>query len=129
MKQITIDTNVYTAFKNSDPQVIETLQHCERIGIDVTVLAEIFSGFAMGTREQHNCEELYAFLETPRVSILPHDLTIAEHYAAIVKQLKRQGRPIPTNDIWIAANAMKHALTVYSFDEHFHYLEGVTVFP
>ena len=129
MKNLTIDTNVYSAFKNNDQQVIETLRHCERIGVDITVLAELFSGFAMGTREQQNREELQEFLKTPRVYILHHDIKTAEHYAKIVKQLKNKGRPIPTNDIWIAANAMKHALTLYSFDQHFKHVDGVTVFP
>lgn len=69
------------------------------------------------------------FLDTPRVYILQHDMKTAEHYASIVKQLKHKGRPIPTNDIWIAANAVKHALTLYSFDEHFRYVDDLIVFP
>jgi predicted nucleic acid-binding protein len=129
MNNIAIDTNVYAAFKNEDLQVIETFRHCERIGIDVTVLAELFSGFAMGNREQQNREDLEEFLKTPRVSILHHDQQTAEYYARIVKHLKNTGRPIPTNDIWIAANAMKHALALYSFDEHFKNVAGLPVFP
>lgn len=129
MKNIAIDTNVYAAFKNNDLQVVETLRHCEQIGIDITVLAELFSGFAMGTREQQNRKDLQDFLKTPRVCVLHHDIKTAEYYAKIVKQLRNKGRPIPTNDIWIAANALKHALTLYSFDEHFKHVEDLILFP
>jgi predicted nucleic acid-binding protein len=109
--------------------VLNIFRHCERIGVDITVLAELFSGFAMGNREQQNREELQEFLKTPRVYILHHDMKTAEYYAKIVKQLRKKGRPIPTNDIWIAANAIKHALTLYSFDAHFRNIEGLTIFP
>jgi len=50
--------------------------------------------------------------------MLLHDLETADYYALIFKRLKAKGRPIPTNDIWIAANAMKHGLALYSFDSH-----------
>ena len=57
--------------------------------------------------------------------MLLHDLETAEYYALIVKKLKAKGRPNPTNDIWIAANAMKHGLAVYSLDSHFGEIEGL----
>ncbi len=57
--------------------------------------------------------------------MLLHDLETAEYYALIVRRLKAKGRPIPTNDIWIAANAMKHGLALYSFDGHFGQIEGL----
>lgn len=54
MNTIAIDTNIYTAFKKGDQQVLDVFRHCDRIGVDITVLAELFSGFALGTREQQN---------------------------------------------------------------------------
>ena len=68
-----------------------------------------------------------AFLNSPRVEMLLHDLETAEYYALIVKRLRAKGRPIPTNDIWIAANAMKHGLALYSFDNHFEEIEGLVL--
>ena len=47
----------------------------------------------------------------------------------IVKRLKTKGRPIPTNNIWIVANAMKHGLALYSFDAHFKEIEGLPLLP
>ena len=125
MRRIAIDTTVYTAFKCDDPAVIEAFRNCDLIGVDITVVAELFSGFILGGKEKKNREELEEFLNSPRVELLPHDLQTAEYYALIVRRLKAKGRPIPTNDIWIAASAMKHGLALYSFDTHFQEIEGL----
>ena len=125
MRRIAIDTNVYTAFKCDDQAVIEAFRNCDLIGVDITVVAELFSGFILGGKEKKNREELEEFLNSPRVELLPHDLETAEYYALIVRRLKAKGRPIPTNDIWIAASAMKHGLALYSFDTHFQDIEGL----
>jgi len=125
VRRIAIDTNVYVAFKNNDAGVIETLSNCDLIGVDITVIAELFTGFSLGGREKKNRVELEAFLDAPRVEVLQHDLETAEFYALIVKKLKTKGRPIPTNDIWIAANALKHGFALYSFDSHFQEIDGL----
>jgi predicted nucleic acid-binding protein len=125
MRRIAIDTNIYTSFKCNDQNVVDTFRDCDSIGVDLTVIAELLSGFSLGGKEKRNREELEAFLNSPRVEILLHDLETADYYALIVKRLKAKGRPIPTNDIWIAANAMKHGLALYSFDVHFEVIEGL----
>ena len=125
MRRIAIDTNIYTSFKCNDQSVVDTVRDCDCIGVDLTVIAELLSGFSLGGKEKRNREELEAFLNSPRVEILLHDLETADYYALIVKRLKAKGRPIPTNDIWIAANAMKHGLVLYSFDVHFEEIEGL----
>jgi len=129
MRRIAIDTNIYTAFKCKDESVVETFRNCDLIGVDITVIAELFSGFSLGGKEKRNRQELEAFLNSPRVEIFLHDLETAEYYALIVKRLKAKGRPIPTNDIWIAANVMKHGFALYSLDGHFGEVEGLLLLP
>ena len=129
MRRIAIDTNIYTSFKANDQRVVETFRNCDLIGVDITVIAELFFGFSMGAREMKNRQELEAFLNSPRVKVLLHDLETADYYALVVKRLKAKGRPIPTNDIWIAANAMKNGLALYSFDKHFEEIEGLLLSP
>jgi len=128
MRRIAIDTNIYTSFKANDESVVEAFRNCDVIGVDITVIAELFSGFSLGGKEKRNRQELEAFLNSPRVEMLLHDLETAEYYALIVRRLKAKGRPIPTNDIWIAANAMKHGLALYSFDGHFGEIAGLLLF-
>jgi len=128
MRRIAIDTNIYTSFKCNDQGVVETFRGCDLIGVDIAVIAELFSGFSLGAKEKKNRGELETFLNSPRVEVLMHDLETADYYALIVKRLKAKGRPIPSNDIWIAANAMKHGLALYSFDNHFEQIEGLLLF-
>ena len=125
MRRIAIDTNIYAAFKSNDVNVVNVFRNSDFIGVDMAVLAELYSGFSLGSRKDENRRELEAFLSSPRVAILPHIIETAEYYAHIIKKLKAKGRPIPTNDIWIAANAMKHGLALYSFDGHFEEIEGL----
>jgi predicted nucleic acid-binding protein len=128
VRRIAIDTNIYTSFKVEDQNVIEAFRDCDLIAVDIAVIAELFTGFSLGAKEKKNREELEAFFNSPRVEVLSHDLETADYYALIVKRLKAKGRPIPTNDIWIAANAMKHGLALYSSDNHFKEIEGLLLY-
>lgn len=42
--------------------------------------------------------------------------------------LKKKGKPIPSNDIWVAASAMKHGLSLFTFDEHFNNINGLILY-
>ena len=125
MKKGLLDTNYYVAFKRNDKQAIDALRRLEYIGIDITVLAELYTGFKMGSKEKFNTNELEKFLNNNRTHIINHDLNTAVYYAHICKNLKEKGIPIPTNDVWIAASAMQHGLTLYTFDKHFEAIDGL----
>ena len=127
MKHIAIDTNIYVAFKLGSPSVVELFQNVESIGIDITVVAELFSGFSLGNREKKNKTEFNEFVNSSRVEILSHDLQTAEYYALIVKSLKTKGKPTPTNDIWIAASAMRNGLALCTNDNHFLAIDGLPI--
>ncbi|MEK6558377.1 MAG: type II toxin-antitoxin system VapC family toxin [Candidatus Margulisiibacteriota bacterium] len=125
MRRIAIDTNVYVEFKKGNKQVISVFQNVDFIGIDLVVIAELLSGFRLGQREKENKDELNQFFMSPRVHIIEIDLEVAEYYALVVSQLRNKGKPIPTNDIWIAANSMRHGLGLYTMDKHFKEIEGL----
>jgi tRNA(fMet)-specific endonuclease VapC len=55
------------------------------------------------------------------------DERTAEHYATIYVHLKRKGRPIPTNDMWIAASALRHGFALFTYDGHFQYISGLFI--
>lgn len=125
MKRILIDTNAYAAFKRDDAAAVKTLQISEYIGINVVVLGELFSGFKGGTKEPQNKSELEQFLDSPRVEVVLLDEETAEFYAKIYWDLKKKGKPIPTNDMWVAASAMRHGLSLFTYDEHFNNIDGL----
>lgn len=125
MRRIAIDTNIYAAFKQGRADVLAILRKGDTIGVDISVIAELLSGFKGSNREQKNRNELETFLNTPRVSVLDHDFLTAEYYANIFTALKKKGNPIPTNDLWIAANAMRHSQALLTLDNHFSNIDGL----
>ena len=125
MNKILIDTNIYSSAFKGDPEVITTLRYVSHIGITSISIGELLSGFKAGNREKENRKELGEFLDSPRVTLYPVDSDTAEYYSSILNQLKNQGTPIPTNDIWIAAVAFQHGLELYTFDNHFLQINGL----
>jgi predicted nucleic acid-binding protein len=114
-----VDTSAYSAFKRGHPEVVAALRRAEAIFLNPVVLGELQAGFQKGDRLQANQAALEAFLGSPRVRIAPLEEDTATRYAEIVTFLRRQGTPIPTNDIWIAATAMQLGLEILTTDAHF----------
>ena len=83
------------------------------------VLGELRAGFAHGRRTAENERLLQRFLLKNGVSVLYADDQTTHHYAAVFRQLRRQGTPIPTNDMWLAALVLQHNLLLHDRDKHF----------
>lgn len=127
VREILLDTNAYAAFKRNVPDAVEIIRHAPLIGINSIVLGGLLGGFAVGTREAANKQELKRFFNSDRVKLFSVDDSTAEYYAMVYRDLKRKGRPIPTNDMWIAATALQHGLAVFSYDDHFQAVDGIIV--
>lgn len=125
MKRILIDTNAYAAFKQDDTTAVNVIRTSAYIGINIVVLGELYSGFKGGSREARNKKELIQFLDSPRVDTILMDEETAEFYAKIHWDLKKKGKPIPSNDIWVAASAMRYGLALFTYDEHFKSIDGL----
>jgi predicted nucleic acid-binding protein len=125
MRRVLLDTNLYADFKRGEKGAAELLRTADEIVLSAVVLGELLSGFAAGRREVHNRAELALFLSTPRVKVVGVDETTADFYARVFALLRRKGRPIPTNDLWIAASALQHGLILATRDEHFGSIEGL----
>ena len=125
MNKIIIDTNIYSNLLRGNSEVNKNLRQVSHIGISVISIGELLSGFRSGIRIKENREELGQFLDSPRVTIYQVDVDTAEYYSAILNQLKKNGTPIPTNDIWIAAVTFQRGLQLYTLDSHFAYVEGL----
>jgi tRNA(fMet)-specific endonuclease VapC len=125
MKRILIDTNAYAAFKRNDLVALEVVRSSEHIGLNMVVLGELYSGFKGGSREAMNRKELEQFLDSPRVETILIDEETAEFYAKIFWDLKKKGKPIPGNDLWVAASAMRHGLALFTYDNHFRNIDGL----
>ena len=127
MKNLLIDTNIYTYALNGDAEVIKVLQRAQKISICSISIGELLSGFKAGSEENKHREELEEFLDSPRVQLQIIDEDTAEFYAEIQNGLRKKGKPIPTNDIWIASIALQHGLKLYTNDQHFKFVPGLVL--
>jgi tRNA(fMet)-specific endonuclease VapC len=127
MKNVLIDTNIYSLAMKGEPNIVDILRRIERIGISTISLGELFSGFKAGSKERQNREELEIFLDSPRVALHSVDVETADFYSFILNSLRQAGTPIPTNDIWIAATALQHGYKLFSQDKHFDYVHGIMI--
>ena len=123
--RIAVDTNRYRDFCAGVPEVVDQFRTAEKIHLPFAVLGELRAGFLCGTVVRKNESVLIQFLNRPRVRILFADEETTHHYARLFLQLRSQGTPIPTNDIWIAALVIQHDLPLYSRDGHFDHLPQV----
>lgn len=125
MRPIALDTNAYVAFKRGDEAVVEVVRHSPELLLCAAVLGELLAGFASGNREARNRAELSQFLDSPRVRSVPCGDLTADSYALVYAMLRRKGRPVPTNDLWIAASALEHGAALLTLDAHFSSIEGL----
>lgn len=125
MNEFLIDTNIYPLAMRAEPAVVSLLRRAARIVMSSISIGELLTGFKGGIRERKNRDELAEFLDSPRVEICAVSEDTAEYYAEILDGLRRAGTPIPTNDVWIAAQAMEHGLRLVSRDRHFASVPGL----
>lgn len=120
-----MDTNAYSALARGEAAVAESVRSAERILISSIVAGELLHGFRRGNRYDANRRQLDAFLARAFVELLPVGLTTADRFARIMTRLQAKGRPIPTNDVWIAAHAMEVGAELLSRDQHFAEIDGL----
>jgi tRNA(fMet)-specific endonuclease VapC len=125
--KISLDANAYSALGLGQRALEQCVAEADRVCVSTVVLGEIYAGFRMGTRYERNLAALMNFLGGPGVEVTPVTHGIAERYGVIVKHLKEQGTPIPTNDIWIAATALETGTRLVSYDSHFGNVPGLIV--
>jgi predicted nucleic acid-binding protein len=116
---VLLDTSAYSALQRGDTRVLAVIQQSRTIAVPVVVLGELNSGFRLGNRCAENEKLLARFLSKPSVRVLHVTEETALRYAEIDVYLRKKGRPIPRNDVWIAALALEHGMHVLTLDVHF----------
>ena len=119
------DTTAYVGFKRNDVETVDIILQAEQIYFSPVVLGELMFGFRNGTRFKENIDDLNRFLNHEAVELVQIGKITSDRYSRIAAQLKRQGTPIPTNDIWIAAQTMEHGAELITSDQHFKRVSGL----
>ena len=118
-----LDTNAISALLQGDADVEALLAGADRHHLPAIALGEYRYGL-LSSRQRKTLEGLLDTLEAESF-VLASDAATARHYAAVRQELKASGRPIPENDVWIAALARQHRLPVASRDTHFDAVRGL----
>ena len=106
-------------------QTSRLLSEADQVFIPFVVLAELRAGFALGRGAAENERVLRRFLLKEGVHPLFPDDQTTHHYASVFRQLKLQGTPVPTNDLWIDALVLQHNLILHARDRHFDHLPQI----
>jgi len=112
-----LDTNIVIAIFAEEPAVLERVAAAGEVFVPAVVLGELYYGARKSGRAETNIARIEAFAAA--AAVLSCDAVTAQQYGRIKNDLRAKGHPIPENDIWIAAVAAQHGLTVVSRDDHF----------
>lgn len=120
-----LDTNIISAWLNGESAIADKIDKAKEIHIPIIALGELYYGAMYSAQVQKNLKNIKSITNHYNVLQIDEDTTIA--YGDIKVALRKKGKPIPENDIWIAAIAKRFKLTVISRDKHFKEIEGITL--
>jgi tRNA(fMet)-specific endonuclease VapC len=118
-----LDTNALSAIADGEASAMEIVERAERLAVPVIVLGEYRVGIAQSRQRAIYQNWLREWISA--VVVLDIDEETTHSYAAIALELKKKGKPVPTNDLWIAAACRQHSLPLLSRDKHFDLISGL----
>lgn len=121
---VVLDTNAYSDWRRFG-RWNHVISRAEQVLIPSTVIGELWAGFLLGEKFHQNARDLEEFLAASCVEVIPIQLSTAKLYADLFLQLKKAGTPIPTNDIWIAAQCYERQGLLVTADLHFQHLPQI----
>lgn len=123
--KVSLDTNIISALLKGDAQIANKIDESDEVYISAIVIGELQYGAQYSTQVKKNTADINKL--ATRYTILNTDLETAVIYGQIKAKLRKQGTPIPENDIWIAACAIQYGLELSTKDRHFKEVEGLSI--
>jgi tRNA(fMet)-specific endonuclease VapC len=120
-----LDTNIVIALWANDATVTHPLTTASEVFVPIIVLGELYYGARKSAWSAKNIARIDDFAARSRILLC--NLTTAQQYGEIKNALRAKGRPIPENDLWIAALAIQYGLTLATRDDHFGSIDGLTI--
>ena len=125
MKKILLDTSAYTNLFKQYPLLEPLVEEADYVYFSAVVYAELVEGFSLGNKERQNREHLERFLALPQVHFLDITRETGEFWKSVRLDLRKNGTPIPINDVWIAAQAIETGSVLVTYDDHFARVPGL----
>jgi predicted nucleic acid-binding protein len=123
--KLALDTNAYRALGDGNAKLAEQVRATAQIGVPIIVLGELYYGIFLGGKQEENLSNLNRFLASPRVDVLQIDELTAKFFGEIATELRRAGRPIQQDDMWIAALCKQHGYALATADKDFEAITGL----
>jgi tRNA(fMet)-specific endonuclease VapC len=123
--RLLLDTDGYSALKRGHAATVDLVRRSEEVLLSTVVAGELLHGFRCGNRFDRNRQELEEFIANPFVRVVPVTMATADRFSRVASALRKRGTPIPTNDIWVAAQAMETGAELLSFDPHYEAVDGL----
>lgn len=120
-----LDTNIVIEVFDGNRDIADKINKLSAVYISSIAIGELYVGVNRVSNKSKHLKKLQDFLQL--CTILDVDKTTAEHYGKIVAALYKKGKPIPTNDIWIASSALQYDFTLATRDKHFDEIEGLKI--
>ena len=118
-----IDTNVIIRFFKGETELFSLFDDLENLYISSISVGELMYGAELSKKTDFNRENYFCFCQ--QMKVLYPDLEVAKNYGKIKASLKAKGKPIPENDIWIAATALTANLSIVTADTDFNYISEI----
>jgi tRNA(fMet)-specific endonuclease VapC len=119
-----LDTNIVVGLFAGAPEIVAALAEAPEVFLCSTVLGELYYGAHKSQRARDNTARIDELAAAS--TVLGCDLEVARFYGRLKSSLAKQGKPIPENDLWIAATALRFGLTLVTRDDHFAVIEGLS---
>lgn len=123
--RLLLDTNIVIAFFAQERGISDQMQAAEAFFIPSIVLGELYFGARKSGKVEQNLKQIDEL--AAKTAILDCNAEVAQQYGQLKANLHRKGRPIPENDIWIAAVAIQHNLTLITRDAHFNQVDDLSI--
>jgi tRNA(fMet)-specific endonuclease VapC len=123
--EVLLDTNIVVAVMQRDPSVMNRIAAASEVFVSMVTVGELYFGALKSTRQAENLQAVDEIVS--RIAVLDCNSDTAQMYAGIKFQLQSKGKPIPDNDVRIAALARQYDLTLLTRDKHFQYIDHVAI--
>lgn len=120
-----LDTNIIAAWLKGEVSIAKKIDKAKEVHIPIIVVGELYYGALYSTHVQKNIRDIQSIIS--HYNVLPIDEETAIAYGNIKSALRKKGKLIPENDIWIASIAQRYQLTIVTRDKHFSEIESISL--